>query len=130
MARILIVEDKFENLELMVYILKAFGHQPSVARDGEEGLTAAAEQHPDLIVMDLQMPRLDGYEAARRLRADAQLRRIPLVAVSAYAMVGDREKVMAAGFDGYVTKPIDPESFVQEVERYLRVSPASSPPAL
>src|ERR671930_256166 len=104
MARILIVEDKFENLELMVYILKAFGHQPSVARDGEE--------------------------AARRLRADAQLRRIPLVAVSAYAMVGDREKVMAAGFDGYVTKPIDPESFVQEVERYLRVSPASSPPAL
>jgi two-component system, cell cycle response regulator len=123
-ARILIVEDKFENLDLMVYILKAFGHQPSVAHDGVEGLAAAASARPDLIVMDLQMPRLDGYEAARRLRADPDLCAIPLVAVSAYAMVGDREKVMAAGFDGYLTKPIDPETFVQEVERYLQPAPA------
>jgi CheY-like chemotaxis protein len=120
MARVLVVEDKVENLELLIYILEAFGHEPLVAHDGAEGLAAAAGERPDIIVMDLQMPRMDGYEAAKALKADPDLRGIPVIAVSAYAMVGDREKVLAAGFDGYLTKPIDPETVVGDIERLLR----------
>jgi CheY-like chemotaxis protein len=123
MARVLVVEDTSENLDLMVYVLTAFGHEPLVARDGAEGVTAVRQLRPDIVVMDLQMPRMDGYQAAGILKADPELRHIPLCAVSAYAMVGDREKVMAAGFDGYMTKPIDPETFVQDVERLLQRAP-------
>jgi CheY-like chemotaxis protein len=131
-ARVLVVEDKPENLDLLVYILTAFGHQPLVARDGVEGVAAARELRPDIVVMDLQMPRMDGYQAARAFKGDPGLRHIPLLAVSAYAMVGDREKVMASGFDGYLTKPIDPETFVDDVERLLERSSqlaAGDPPA-
>jgi CheY-like chemotaxis protein len=130
-ARVLVVEDKPENLDLLVYILTAFGHQPLVAHDGAEGLAAARELRPDIVVMDLQMPRMDGYQAARVFKGDPELRHIPLLAVSAYAMVGDREKVMACGFDGYLTKPIDPETFVQDVEGLLERSsqPAAGDPS-
>jgi CheY-like chemotaxis protein len=119
MARMLVVEDQAENLDLMVYLLTAFGHEALVARDGAEGLTVVTRERPDLVVMDLQMPLVDGYEAASRLKKDPELSAIPLVAVTAYAMVGDRERIMAAGFDGYLTKPIDPTVFVRELERYL-----------
>lgn len=132
MARVLIVEDKPENLDLMVYILTAFGHQPLVAHDGIEGMAAARELRPDIVVMDLQMPRMDGFVAARAFKGDPELCHIPLLAVSAYAMVGDREKVMASGFDGYLTKPIDPETFVHDVESLLGRSShaaAGDPPA-
>jgi CheY-like chemotaxis protein len=117
MARVLVVEDQAENLDLMVYLLHAFGHQTLVARDGAEGMAITARDRPDLVVMDLQMPVMDGYEAAALLKADRRLASIPLVAVTAYAMVGDRERIMAAGFDGYLTKPIDPTGFVRELER-------------
>jgi two-component system cell cycle response regulator len=119
MARVLVVEDQAENLDLMVYLLHAFGHQTLVARDGAEGMAVIARDRPDLVVMDLQMPVIDGYEAASLLKADPGLASIPLVAVTAYAMVGDRDRIMAAVFDGYLTKPIDPQSFVRDVERYL-----------
>ena len=127
----LVVEDQAENLDLMVYLLTAFGHKALVARDGAEGITVAGQERPDLVVMDLQMPVMDGYEAASRLKEDAELSAIPLVAVTAYAMVGDRERIMAAGFDGYMTKPIDPTVFVRELERYLTPSAPglSRPPA-
>jgi CheY-like chemotaxis protein len=130
-ARVLVVEDQAENLDLMVYLLTAFGHKALVARDGAEGITVAGQERPDLVVMDLQMPVMDGYEAASRLKEDAELSAIPLVAVTAYAMVGDRERIMAAGFDGYMTKPIDPTVFVRELERYLTPSAPglSRPPA-
>jgi len=131
-ARVLVVENKPENLELLVYILSAFGHQPLVAHDGVEGVAAARELRPDIVVMDLQMPRMDGYQAARALKGDPELRHIPLLAVSAYAMVGDWETVMASGFDGYLTKPIDPETFVHDVEQLLehsRQPAAGDPPA-
>jgi CheY-like chemotaxis protein len=121
-ARVLVVEDQAENLDLMVYLLTAFGHKALVARDGAEGIAVATQERPDLVVMDLQMPVMDGYEAASRLKEDAELSAIPLVAVTAYAMVGDRERIMAAGFDGYMTKPIDPTVFVRELERYLTPS--------
>src|SRR5260221_12288833 len=111
-ARILVIEDNAENLELMTYLLTAFHHMVFTARDGEEGLEVARRELPDLILCDLQMPILDGYGVARALRQDARLARHPLVAITAFAMRGDRDRVLAAGFNGYISKPITPEEFV------------------
>ena len=119
MARVLVVEDQAENLDLMVYLLSAFGHETMVARDGAEGVAVVTQGYPELVVMDLQMPVMNGYQAATQIKADPRLSSIPLVAVTAHAMVGDREQIIAAGFDGYLTKPIDPQVFVRELERYL-----------
>jgi two-component system cell cycle response regulator len=118
-ARILIIEDNLANLELMTYLLSAYGHSVVTATDGWQGLEAARRVHPDLIVCDVQLPEMDGYEVARRLKSDPELRPTPLVAVTALAMVGDRDRVLAAGFDGYLTKPINPETFVRQMEVYL-----------
>lgn len=119
-GRILIVEDNPANLELMRYLLLAFGHTVTTAGDGAAGLEAARSALPDLIICDIQLPVLDGFEVARRLRDDARLGEIPLLAVTAFAMVGDREKLLADGFDGYLAKPIEPESFVGQVEAFLQ----------
>jgi two-component system cell cycle response regulator len=119
-ARILLIEDNAANLELMSYLLKAFGYTPRTATDGAAGLAIAFSEMFDLIVCDVTMPVVDGYEVARQLKADPSRRSVPLVAVTALAMVGDRDKVLAAGFDGYIAKPIDPEIFVRRVEDYLR----------
>lgn len=118
-ARILVVEDNPANLELMTYVLKAFGHQTSVAMDGREAVEQLARERPDLILCDVHLPTMDGYEVVRRVKLDPALKSLPVVAVTALAMVGDREKVLAAGFDGYISKPIDPESFVSQVEAFL-----------
>lgn len=118
-ARILVIEDNFANLELMAYLLKVFGHSVLTATNGEEGLAVARRELPDLMVCDVQMPRMDGYEVVRRIKDDSTTRAIPLIAVTALAMVGDRDKVLAAGFDGYIAKPIDPERFVADVESFL-----------
>lgn len=126
MACILVIEDNPDNLELMTYLLRAFGHTVTAAQDGAEGLSAvAADTPPDVIVCDVHLPKVDGYEVARQLKADPRLQRIPLLAVTALAMVGDRDKVLAAGFDGYLAKPIDPQVFVRQVEGYLPL-PAGS----
>jgi two-component system cell cycle response regulator len=118
-ARILVVEDNEINLSLMTYLLQAAGYEALEARDGEEGLRAAMAGSPDLILCDLQMPKLNGYDLAARVKSTDDLKHIPLVAVTALAMVGDREKTSAAGFDGYLSKPINPETFVQQVEKLL-----------
>jgi CheY-like chemotaxis protein len=119
MAHILIIEDNPENMELMAYLLTAFGHTVRQSTQGEAGLAAARHMAPDLILCDLHMPGLDGYEVARRLKLDPELAPVPLIAVTAYAMVGDREKVLGGGFNGYIPKPINPELFVSEVEAFL-----------
>lgn len=118
-ARILVIEDNPTNLELMVYLLQAFGHRTLAAEDGEEGLALARREQPDLIICDVQLPRLDGYAVVQALKGDRALRTIPLIAVTAYAMVGDRDRMLASGFDGYIPKPIAAESFVQQVEGFL-----------
>jgi two-component system cell cycle response regulator len=128
-ARILVIEDNATNLDLMAYLLTAFGHTPLTAHDGEEGLLAAQRERPDLIICDMQLPILDGYEVARWLKSHPNLRAIPLVAVTALAMVGDRDKVLASGFDGYIAKPIDPQTFVGQVERFLQRERGATPPA-
>lgn len=118
-ARVLLIEDNRPSLELMSYLLHAFGHRPLEADDGIAGLEAMRRERPDLVICDLDLPRLDGYTLAGRAKADPELRDIPLVAVTALAMVGDRDRALRAGFDGYMSKPIEPETFVQEIERYL-----------
>jgi two-component system cell cycle response regulator len=107
----------------VVYLLQAFGHEVSGAREGAEGIELARRDKPDLILLDIHMPKMDGYEVASRLRADPDCRRIPIVAVTALAMVGDREKLLASGFDGYISKPIEPETFSAKVQEYLGLPP-------
>ena len=119
MARILVIEDNPGNLDLMTYLLKAFGHEVSTAGDGGEGLEAVRREPPDLIVCDVHLPKVDGYEVARQLKAESDLKRIPLIAVTAQAMVGDRDKLLSSGFDGYISKPIDPEKFIPQVDSFL-----------
>jgi|SRR5579875_2656140 len=125
-SRVLVIEDTEENLEVMACLLRASGHTVLLARDGEEGLEAAARERPDLILCDLRMPKVDGFEVAEQIKSDPELRKIPLVAVTALAMVGDRERVLRAGFDGYIPKPIIPEEFPDEVQSYLEQSPPST----
>ena len=118
-GRILVVEDNPNNLELMSYLLRAFGYEVVTATDGAQGIERARATRPDLILLDLQMPRVDGYEAARLIKADPAIVTAPIVAVTAFAMVGDRERVLDAGIDGYLSKPIDPETFVRAVAGFL-----------
>jgi CheY-like chemotaxis protein len=131
MARIVVIEDNWPNLDLMTYLLEAHGHNVTGVRDGEVGLAQVRREPPDAIVCDIHMPRMDGYEIARHLKGDSALRKLPLIAVTALAMVGDREKVLAAGFDGYIAKPIVPETFVAQVEAFvapaLRTGPTAVP---
>jgi len=103
----------------MVYLLTAFGHEALEAHDGAEGVERASRERPDLILLDIHMPRMDGYEAARQLRGKPECEGIPIVAVTALAMVGDREKILASGFSGYIAKPLDPETFASQVQEYL-----------
>ena len=118
-ARILVIEDNPDNLRLAGFLLTAFGHEPVLASSGAEGLELAVADPPDLILLDLQMPELDGFETVRRLRAEAAVERTPIVALTAYAMSEDRERVLAAGFDGYLTKPLTPETFGDDVTAFL-----------
>lgn len=118
-ARILIVEDNATNLELEQYLLNSAGYATLSAMDGAEGLRMTRQELPDLVLCDLQMPVMNGYEVIKELKADTQLRRIPIIAVTASSMSGDSQKAMAAGFDGYIPKPIEPETFVRQVEDFL-----------
>jgi two-component system cell cycle response regulator len=127
-ARILIVEDNAASRDLMSYLLSAFGHTVLVAENGMEGVDQGRRLVPDLIVSDVQLPDIGGFEVARRLHDDPLTKAIPLVAVTALAMVGDRERVLAAGFDGYLPKPIDPEAFVGQIEDFLPLRLRTSQP--
>jgi two-component system, cell cycle response regulator len=106
-ARILVVEDNRENLELMLLLLRAYGHEPIPATGGAKAIELAAADPPDVILLDIQMPDMDGFETAKLLRTNSALDDVPLVAVTALAMPGDREMILEAGFAGYIAKPID-----------------------
>lgn len=131
MARLLVIEDNAASLELMTYLLAAAGHDVEGCRDGRSGLDAVRRRRPDLVLCDIQLPRLSGYDIAREVRGDASLGAVVLLAVTALAMSGDREKVLAAGFHGYIAKPIQPEQFAALVDEYLpralRRGPAGVP---
>jgi CheY-like chemotaxis protein len=121
-ARILVVEDNPANMALMDYLLRAFDYPVLAAISGEEAIAAVDGDRPDLILMDLQLPKMTGFEAARQIRGMDVMAGVPIIAVTAFAMVGDRERVLAEGFTGYVSKPINPETFVGEIEAFLPVS--------
>ncbi|MDD1720221.1 MAG: response regulator [Methanoregulaceae archaeon] len=116
---ILYIEDNDQNFYLVNFILTAKGHEVSRARDGREGIDLAARMKPDLILLDIQLPVMDGYATARELRLNPELSAIPIVALTSYAMVGDREKALSAGCTGYIEKPIDPKIFSAQIEHYL-----------
>ena len=118
--RILVIEDNPINLELITYLLKSFSYTVLSATNGDEGIDLAHSQRVDLIICDVHLPGMDGYQVARRLKEHPVLRNIPLVAVTALAMMGDREKALAAGFNSYISKPIIPENFIKQIEEVIR----------
>lgn len=117
--RVLVVEDNADNRRLVELLLTALGHTPLLAASGPEGVQKVGEAHPDLVLMDLHMPGMDGREAAAMIRRDPVCGHTPLVAVTAYAMAGDRDQILNAGFDGYISKPITPELFGQQLGCFL-----------
>lgn len=118
--KILVIEDNEQNMYLVNFILEKHGYQIIQASDGKKGVSQACEQKPDLILLDIQLPVMDGYAVARELRKIEMLAKIPIVAVTSYAMSGDRERALAAGCTGYIEKPIDPDTFITQVEQYLQ----------
>jgi two-component system cell cycle response regulator DivK len=117
--RILVVEDHEENRRIMRDLLTAAGYEMIEALTGEEGVLLAGRERPDLILMDIQLPGLDGYEATRRIKADPVLRPIPIIAVTSYALSGDDVKALEAGCDAYVTKPFSPRALLATIRRYV-----------
>ncbi len=117
--RILVVEDTEDNRQIMRDLLTAAGFEMVEAEDGAAGVAAAEREKPDLILMDIQLPVMDGYEATRRIKANAALKHIPIIAVTSYALSGDEEKARAAGCDGYVTKPFSPRQLLAKVREHL-----------
>lgn len=118
-ATIIVVEDTLDSLHLLTYLLKSHGHAIVAATTGEQGVELARAARPDLVIMDLQLPGIDGFEALSVLRSIPDLDGVPVVAVTSFAMVGDRDRALAAGFDYYMTKPIDPETFPEEINTRL-----------
>ena len=117
--RILVIEDQADNRQILRDLLTSADFEVIEAADGEEGVAAAAAQRPDLILMDIQLPLLDGYEATRRIKADPALRAIPIIVITSYALSGDDEKARAAGCDAYFSKPFSPRQLLAKVREYL-----------
>jgi two-component system cell cycle response regulator DivK len=117
--RILVVEDQEDNRQILRDLLGNAGYELVEAENGEEAIAAVARQRPDLILMDIQLPVMDGYEATRRIRANLDLKSIPIIAVTSYALTGDENKALAAGCDGYVSKPYSPRDLLAKVRTYF-----------
>jgi two-component system, cell cycle response regulator DivK len=117
--RILVVEDQEDNMQILRDLLSNAGYEMIEAQDGEAGVRIAVSERPDLILMDIQLPLLDGYEATRRIRADPALRATPIIVITSYALSGDEAKAYAAGCDGYVSKPYSPRQLLAKIREYL-----------
>jgi two-component system, cell cycle response regulator DivK len=119
--KILLVEDNDNNRYLAKFLLERNGFVVTPAENGRVALEMARKEKPDLVVMDIQMPEMDGYETAKRFKEDPMLEDVPLVGVSSFAMPGDRAAALRIGFAGYIEKPINPETFANEVSQFLRI---------
>lgn len=117
--QILVVEDNRDNMTLIAYLLRAYGVEPVMADSGEEGVRLAFDLLPDLILLDIRMPGMDGFEVAAAIKGNPELHDAKVVAVTASAMIGDRERIAAAGFDGYIQKPLNPETFMGSINSFL-----------
>ncbi len=116
--KVLVVEDQEDNRRILRDLLAHSGYEVVEVEDGEKALGAAAAHHPDLILMDIQLPLLDGYEATRRIKADPELRAIPVIAITSYALSGDEDKARAAGCDAYVAKPYSPRELIAKIREF------------
>ena len=116
----MVVEDHEENRRLLRDLLTSVGYELIEAVTGEEGLTMAEAEVPELILMDIQLPGMDGYEVTRRIKADPALSHIPIIAVTSYALSGDDQKALEAGCDAYITKPFDPAELLAKIQEFLR----------
>ncbi len=116
---VLVVEDNEQNLYLMRYLLEENGYECISARDGKKGIELATQIKPAIILLDIQLPEIDGYAVARELRKDVSMTHTVIIAVTSYAMPGDRERALEAGCTGYIEKPINPDTFLDEIEQYL-----------
>jgi two-component system cell cycle response regulator DivK len=121
--KILVVEDNQDNREMVVKVLKFNGYQVVEAVDGEEAIEKAKAEDPDLILLDIFLPKMDGYEATRRLKGDTSLRNIPIIALTAHAMKGSMEEALAVGCDGYISKPIDVRELPKQIQHFLKPRP-------
>lgn len=130
MAKILVVEDNVTNMKLSTFLLESADHEVIAAANAEAGLTLARDSHPDLILMDIQLPGMDGLEATALLKADLATRRIPVIALTALAMKGDKERILAAGCNGYIAKPLDYKNFLMVVAATLSSAQSDLDPAL
>lgn len=119
MKKVLVVEDNEKNLYLISFILEKMGHRVIAARTGEEGVELALREQPDLVLMDIQLPGINGLETTRRIRGAEKGADVPIIALTSYALVGDREQVLSAGCTGYIEKPINPETIMGEIDKYL-----------
>ena len=120
----LIIEDNEQSLYLFTFVLEKHGYEVIQARAGQEGIEKACREKPALILLDIQLPGMDGYEVVLRLKEKPESRDIPVVALTAHAMAGDRERALEAGCAGYIEKPINPETFMTEVEQHLPARPS------
>jgi CheY-like chemotaxis protein len=116
---LLVIEDNEQNLYLMRFLLEKNGFKVIEARNGREGIQMALTHKPKAVLLDIQLPEMDGYAVAKELKSHREHKEVPIIAVTSYAMVGDREQILASGAQGYIEKPIDPETFVEEIRKYL-----------
>ncbi|GAF69216.1 unnamed protein product [marine sediment metagenome] len=126
MKKILVVEDNEINIYLCSRIIKSSGYEVIEARSGEEGVELTIKEKPDLIIMDIQLPGIDGYEATKRLRKSEADGEIPIIALTSYAMAEDKKKALKAGCTGYIKKPINPETFMDGIKKFLEVKDEKS----
>ncbi len=117
--KVLVIEDNQQNMYLTTFMLERRGYEVIQAWDGQQGIDAALRAVPDLILLDIQLPEMDGYAVASALKANPLLAKVPIVAVTSYAMAGDRERILDAGCNGYIEKPINPDTFLTQIEQFL-----------
>ena len=117
--KVLVIEDNRQNMYMITYLLESFHYKVSQAFNGIDGIKKANEENPDIILLDIQLPEMDGYTIARELKNNENLKDTPVIAVTSYAMMGDKEKALEAGATGYIEKPIDPDTFISQMEAFL-----------
>jgi two-component system, cell cycle response regulator DivK len=117
--KILIIEDNEQNMYMLTYLLESNNYEVYQSFSGTEGIALANKTNPDAILLDIQLPEMDGYSVARELRKNKELTRTPIIAVTSYAMAGDKEKAFEAGATGYIEKPIDPDTFITQMEAFI-----------
>lgn len=118
-SKVMVIEDNEQNMYMITYLLESYSYKVIQSFNGIDGIKKAKVEKPDIILLDIHLPEMDGYNIAREIKKNEELKNIPIIAVTAYAMMGDKEKAMDAGAIGYIEKPIDPDTFIPQIEAFL-----------